>query len=50
MLRAGRLVDRGPPAGLLARYGRQNMEEVFIDIARQRRLEINPDSQQVAKQ
>ncbi len=36
MLRAGRLVDRGPPDALLARYGRQNMEEVFIDIARSR--------------
>lgn len=36
MLRAGRLVDRGPPDALLARYGRRNMEEVFIDIARSR--------------
>ena len=36
MLRAGRLVDRGTPAALLERYGRQNMEEVFIDIARSR--------------
>ena len=36
MLKAGRLVDRGPPDALLARYGRQNMEEVFIDIARSR--------------
>lgn len=37
MLRAGRLVDRGTPRELLARYGRKNMEEVFIDIARERR-------------
>ena len=36
MLRAGRLVDRGTPEALLARSGRQNMEEVFIDIARSR--------------
>jgi len=36
MLRAGRLVDQGTPQELLARYGRQNMEEVFIDIARAR--------------
>jgi ABC-2 type transport system ATP-binding protein len=50
MLRAGKLVDRGTPAQLLTRYGRQNMEEVFIDIARQRHLEITPDSQQVTKQ
>jgi len=46
MLRGGKLVDRGPPAGLLARYGRQNMEEVFIDIARERVLDID---QNVAK-
>lgn len=50
MLRAGKLVDRGTPAQLLTRYGRQNMEEVFIDIARDRRLEITPASNQVAKQ
>ncbi|OGI63403.1 MAG: ABC transporter [Candidatus Muproteobacteria bacterium RBG_16_60_9] len=36
MLRAGRLVDQGTPQELLARYGRHNMEEVFIDIARER--------------
>ena len=34
MLRAGRLVDRGTPAALLARYGRTTLEEVFLDIAR----------------
>ncbi len=49
MLRAGKLVDRGTPAELLARYGRQNMEEVFIDIARERRLEITLNPEQVAK-
>jgi ABC-2 type transport system ATP-binding protein len=36
MLRAGRLVDAGTPQELLTRYGRKNMEEVFIDIARER--------------
>ena len=50
MLRAGKLVDRGTPAQLLTRYGRQNMEEVFIDIARDRRLEIAPAGNQAAKQ
>ena len=40
MLRAGRIVDRGTPDGLLRRYGRRNMEEVFIDIARDRRVEL----------
>ncbi len=36
MLRAGRIVDRGRPQALIARYGRQTMEQVFIDIARER--------------
>ncbi len=43
MLRAGKLVDRGTPGALLTRYGRKNMEEVFIDIARERRLNISLD-------
>jgi len=30
-------VDRGAPAALLERYGRTTLEEVFLDIARQRR-------------
>jgi ABC-2 type transport system ATP-binding protein len=50
MLRAGRIVDRGTPEQLLTRYGRQNMEEVFIDIARERRLEMKPDDKQALKQ
>ncbi|HEX9625417.1 MAG TPA: ABC transporter ATP-binding protein [Acidiferrobacterales bacterium] len=36
MMRAGRIVDRGAPSALLARYGRQTMEDVFLDIARER--------------
>lgn len=40
MMRAGRLVDRGTPHTLLTRYGRRNMEEVFIDIARERDIEL----------
>jgi ABC-2 type transport system ATP-binding protein len=40
MLRAGKLVDRGTPDDLLRRYGRKNMEEVFIDIARERRIAL----------
>ncbi len=39
MLRTGRIVDRGPPQSLIARYGRQNMEQVFLDIARARPAE-----------
>ena len=34
MMRAGRIVDRGPPEELIARYGRTNLEEVFLTIAR----------------
>jgi ABC-2 type transport system ATP-binding protein len=37
MMRAGKIVDRGTPGQLLARYGRENLEEVFLDIARDRR-------------
>ena len=36
MLRAGVVVDQGSPSALLQRYSRENMEEVFLDIARQR--------------
>ena len=36
MLRAGTVVDQGSPRALIARYGRENMEEVFLDIARGR--------------
>jgi ABC-2 type transport system ATP-binding protein len=36
MMRNGRIVDDGTPADLLARYGRQNLEQVFLDIARGR--------------
>jgi ABC-2 type transport system ATP-binding protein len=34
MLKKGRIVDQGAPTALLQRYGRSNLEEVFIDIAR----------------
>ncbi len=34
MMREGRIVDRGAPAELVARYGRDDMEQVFLDIAR----------------
>jgi ABC-2 type transport system ATP-binding protein len=34
MLKRGRLVDRGAPAALLARYRRTDLEQVFLDIAR----------------
>jgi ABC-2 type transport system ATP-binding protein len=34
IMRRGRIVDRGTPSGLIDRYGRRNLEEVFLDIAR----------------
>ncbi|MEQ8640675.1 MAG: ABC transporter ATP-binding protein [Alphaproteobacteria bacterium] len=34
MMRRGRIVDSGTPDDLLARYGRQTLEQVFLDIAR----------------
>jgi ABC-2 type transport system ATP-binding protein len=36
MLRGGVRVDRGSPSALISRYGRANMEQVFLDVARQR--------------
>jgi ABC-2 type transport system ATP-binding protein len=34
MMRQGGVVDRGSPAKLLQKYGRDTLEEVFIDVAR----------------
>lgn len=36
MMKRGRIVDRGSPAELLERYGRDDLEAVFLDIARGR--------------
>jgi ABC-2 type transport system ATP-binding protein len=40
MLKKGRVVDQGSPGELLTRYGRDDMEEVFLDIARDRRQAV----------
>ena len=37
MMKTGRLVDRGTPGELLRKYGRETLEDVFLDIARDRR-------------
>jgi ABC-2 type transport system ATP-binding protein len=34
MMKEGRIVDRGAPDDLIARYGRDTLEQVFLDIAR----------------
>jgi len=40
MMKQGRIVDRGTPSELLTRYNRVDLEEVFLDIARDRQAEI----------
>jgi ABC-2 type transport system ATP-binding protein len=40
MLKRGRIVDSGTPDALLERYGREDLEEVFLDIARDRRQAV----------
>jgi ABC-2 type transport system ATP-binding protein len=37
MMKRGKIVDDGAPDSLIARYGRDNLEEVFLDVARGRR-------------
>jgi ABC-2 type transport system ATP-binding protein len=39
VMKRGRIVDRGTPEELLARYRRDDLEEVFLDIARDRTAE-----------
>jgi ABC-2 type transport system ATP-binding protein len=38
MMKQGRIVDRGAPAALIAKYGGASLEQVFIDIARNTQL------------
>jgi ABC-2 type transport system ATP-binding protein len=40
MMKQGRIVDRGTPAELLARYNRDDLEDVFLDIARSRQADV----------
>jgi ABC-2 type transport system ATP-binding protein len=44
MMKAGQIVDRGSPRALVDRYGRANLEEVFLHIVRQSPLELEPVS------
>jgi ABC-2 type transport system ATP-binding protein len=39
IMKRGRIEDDGTPEQLLARYGRENLEEVFLDVARGRQRE-----------
>jgi ABC-2 type transport system ATP-binding protein len=40
MMKAGRIVDRGSPQALVDRYGRANLEEVFLHIVRRSAPEL----------
>lgn len=42
LMRAGRLVDQGAPGELVHRYGRADLEEVFLDVARHRAAGVAP--------
>lgn len=44
MMKDGAIVDRGAPAELIFRYGRQNLEEVFLDVARNRGVAAADDA------
>ena len=44
MMKSGVIVDRGSPAELIDRYGRTNLEEVFLHIARRVGAEPEPVS------
>jgi ABC-2 type transport system ATP-binding protein len=43
MMKGGRMVDAGAPSALTGRYGRDTMEEVFLDIARDRARTVPAD-------
>ncbi len=47
MLKQGRIVGDASPAELIARFGRSNLEEVFLDLARGRR-EATPNPSESA--
>jgi ABC-2 type transport system ATP-binding protein len=38
MMKAGKIVDRGTPSELISRYGREDLEQVFLDIARDKAI------------
>ena len=44
MMKAGHIVDHGSPQALIDRYGRTNLEEVFLQIARGTRTELEAAS------
>jgi len=43
-MKAGKIVDRGSPKALIDRYGRADLEEVFLHIVRRPASELEPVS------
>jgi ABC-2 type transport system ATP-binding protein len=50
LLQAGRVFERGSPRELIERFGREDMEEVFLDMARGRRRGLESLSRKDAAQ
>ncbi|MEO1197620.1 MAG: ABC transporter ATP-binding protein [Pseudomonadota bacterium] len=50
MMQSGKVVDDGSPADLLAKYGRATLEDVFLDVARNRQASVVDMSQDEAAQ
>ncbi|HEY8268173.1 MAG TPA: ABC transporter ATP-binding protein [Xanthobacteraceae bacterium] len=48
MMKLGQIVDDDTPEGLLARYGRSTLEEVFLDVARNRRQPADEPAKEAA--
>jgi ABC-2 type transport system ATP-binding protein len=48
MMKLGQIVDDDTPEGLLARYGRSTLEEVFLDVARNRRQPVDEPAKKAA--
>jgi len=50
IMQRGRIVARGAPPELVARYGRETLEQVFLDIARRRPTDAGPAAAEEAAQ
>jgi ABC-2 type transport system ATP-binding protein len=49
IMKRGRIEDDGTPADLLTRYGRANLEDVFLDVARGRHGARDSDTREAAR-
>jgi len=48
LLHQGRIIEDGTPAGLIATYGRETLEEVFLDVVRGRAKQANESAERAA--